>query len=167
MIQYTELAKKAVEKYVKEGKKIEPTKMTGKKAGVFVTIEKDGEFRACIGTFLPVEEDISKEIVRNAVAAATEDYRLGPVIKDELPSLSYSVYILEEPELISSIEDLNPREYGIIVRSNSTKTGLLLPGLEGIETANKQILLACQKASINPETEDFLIYRFRAEKHED
>lgn len=166
-MKYTELAKKAVEKYVKEGQKIEPPEEVGKKAGVFVTIEKKGEFRSCIGTFLPVEQDISKEIVRNSIAAATEDYRTGPITEGELPLLLYTVYILDEPELIRTIEDLDPQKYGIIVKSNSAKTGLLLPGLEEIETVNDQILIACQKANINPEKEDFLIYRFKAEKHED
>mgnify|MGYP001225206336 CR=1 FL=1 len=85
---YVELAKKTVEEYVKMGKispipeKI-PAAMQ-KKAGVFVSIKKKGQLRGCIGTFLPATENIYTEIVRNAIAAATEDPRFPPVDSTEL-----------------------------------------------------------------------------------
>jgi AmmeMemoRadiSam system protein A len=166
-MKYTELARKAVEEYIKEGKRIEPPEVIGRKAGIFVTIEKEGEFRACIGTFFPSKEDVSKEIINNSIAAATQDYRLGPITEDELPLLSYTVYVLDEPELAKSVEDLDPQKYGVVVKGNFAKIGLLLPGLKEVDTVNDQILLACQKGGINPEIEDFLIYRFQAEKYED
>jgi uncharacterized protein (TIGR00296 family) len=96
------LAKRSVETFIKEGKIIEspedlPKEFLERKAGVFVTIEKNGELRGCIGTYLPIRENITKEVIHNAIAAATEDWRFGPVQKEELPYLSYTVYILSEP----------------------------------------------------------------------
>ena len=44
------------------------------------------------------------------------------------------------------------------------KAGLLLPDLEGIDTIEKQISIACQKGGINPEKEKIIIYRFSVEK---
>jgi len=179
--------KQAVENYVREGKVISPPadlpeEFLKRRAGTFVTIEKAGQLRGCIGTYLPTKENIAEEIIFNAIAAATEDYRFGPIQKEELPHLSYTVYILSEPELIKDIKELNPKKFGIIVktipisRANGTdvvfnghsvpKSGLLLPDLEGIDTVEKQISIACQKAGIDPTKEKILIYKFSAEKYQ-
>jgi len=174
---YVLLARQAIENYIKEGKIISPTTDLAEefliqgRAGTFVTIEKNGNLRGCIGTYLPTRKNIAEEIIYNAIAAATEDYRFEPIKKEELPELTYTVYILNEPELIKDIKGLNPKKYGIIVKTvpNShfvAKTGLLLPDLEGVDTIEKQISIACQKASINPLKEKILIYRFTVEKFE-
>ncbi len=163
------LAKLAVEKYIKEKEVISPPsdlprEFLEKKAGVFVTIEKNGNLRACIGTYLPTRESIAEETIRNAIAAATEDWRFGPIQKQELPFLSYIVYILSPPEPVKEIEELDPKKYGIVVRSG-LKTGLLLPDLEGVDTVEKQILIACQKAGIEPAKEKLSLYRFTVQKY--
>lgn len=207
MNQYVLLAKNAVETYIKEGRVIEPAKglpdefsrgeideLLTKKAGVFVTIEKNktlrgaprGErqrvLRGCIGTYLPAKENIAQEIICNAIAAAAEDYRFSPIREQELPKLFYTVYILNKPELVKDISELNPKKYGILVKSQSfsagsdvifdpspsvhCKSGLLLPDLDGIDTQEQQISIACQKANINPQTEKIIIYKFTVEKFE-
>lgn len=180
------LAKKAVESYIKEGKIIEPPKdfpeeFLKRRAGTFVTIEKDGQLRGCIGTYLPTKVNIAEEVIRNAIGAATEDYRLGPIQEKELSSLSYIVYILSYPEPVKDIKELDPKKFGIIVKTwpfvypdqeNVTfngvvppKTGLLLPNLEGVETVEQQISIACQKGGINPLKEKIFIYKFTVEEY--
>jgi len=179
-----ELVKKTVETYINEGKIISPPddlpkEFLKRKAGTFVTIEKNGNLRGCIGTYLPTRKHIAEEIIYNSIAAATEDYRFGPVENEELPYLSYTVYILNEPELVKDIKELDPKKYGIIVKtvpiSSSgdvvfdghfvAKTGLLLPDLEGVDTIEKQISIACQKGGIDPAREKILIYKFTVEKY--
>lgn len=167
---YTRLAKMAVENYIKEGKVITPPKdapgeLLNKKAGVFVTITKNGDLRGCIGTYLPTKDNIAKEIISNAILAATEDDRFGSVKIEELPNLSYTVYILDKPEPIKNIDELDPQKYGIIVQSGF-KSGLLLPGLEDIDSREKQIFYACQKAGIDPQVDPISIYKFKAQKYE-
>ena len=120
---YVELTKQAVETYIKEGKIISPplglpSEILNIKSGTFVTVKKNNELRGCIGTYLPTRENIAQEIIHNAVAAATEDYRFGPIQKEELPSLSYTVYILDLPELVKDIKELDPKIYGIIVKTS-------------------------------------------------
>lgn len=183
---YVELAKRAVEIYIKERKIIEPPldlpeEFLKRKSGTFVTIKKGAELRGCIGTYLPTKENIAKEIISNAIASATEDYRFRPIEKEELPFLNYTVYILNPPEIVNNISELNPKKYGIIVRTTSIsfpgtevvfnghtgpKSGLLLPDLEGVDTIEKQLSIACQKAGIEPEKEKLIIYKFTAEKYE-
>ena len=182
------LAKIAVENYIEKEEIVLPPEdlpeeFLTRKAGTFVTIKKPEDYlRGCIGTYLPTQENIAKEVIRNAIVAATEDYRFGPVQEEELSSLSYVVYILEEPELIKDPKNLNPKKYGIIVRTVPTtslngkdilfngrsplKSGLLLPGLEDIDTPKKQITIACQKGGIDPEKEKVLVYRFNVEKYD-
>jgi AmmeMemoRadiSam system protein A len=166
---YTSLAKKAIENYIKQGKEISPPdnlpkKLLEQKAGVFVTIKKDNKLRGCIGTYMSTEANIAQEIIVNAIAAATKDYRFNPVQEKELPHLSYSVSILSEPEEIQDFKKLDPKKYGIIVKSNK-KTGLLLPDLEGIDTIKKQIVNACKKANIDPSKESLLIYKFTVKEY--
>jgi len=183
-----ELAKLAVESYVKEGKVIGvpadlPNEFLKKRAGTFVTIEKDGELRGCIGTYLPTRINIAEEVIHNAVAAATEDYRFGPIEEKELSSLSYTVYILSYPEPVKNLKALDPKKFGIIVKTGPFafpdqenavfngvvpyKTGLLLPDLEGIETVEQQLSLACQKGRIDPQKEKIFIYRFTVVKYQE
>ena len=87
------LAESAIGNYIKEKKVISvpfdfPKEFLERRAGTFVTIEKNGELRGCIGTYLPTRINIAEEIIRNAIAAATEDYRFGPISTEELPDLS-------------------------------------------------------------------------------
>ncbi len=167
---YTTLAKLAVETYIKDNKIIDPPKNLPqefllKKAGAFVTILENGNLKGCIGTYLPTRENIAQEIIHNAITAATEDYRFNSVTENDLDNLSYEVYILEKPEKIKNISELDPLKYGVLVKSNTGKSGLLLPDLEGLNTTEKQLEAVCVKAGINPELENIEIYKFEAKKY--
>ena len=154
-----------------------PKEFLEKRSGTFVTIEKKEKLRGlprsepkvllrgCIGTYLPTRENIAQEIIQNAIAAATEDYRFGPIQEKELSSLSYTVYILSYPEPVKNINELDPKKYGIIVKTE-TKTGLLLPDLDGVDTIEKQLSITCQKGGIDPLGEKIFIYRFTVEKYQ-
>jgi AMMECR1 domain-containing protein len=72
---------------------------------------------------------------------------------------------LEEPVKIKSMEELNPKKYGIIVKS-SLKSALLLPDLEGIDTVEEQFSLVCRKGGINPELEEISIFKFEVKKYD-
>ncbi len=165
---YIALAKSAVETYIKQGKIISPPldlpkEFFERKSGVFITIENNNQLRGCIGTYLATKENIAKEIIANAIAAATRDYRFAPITTEELPHLSYTVYLLNEPELVKNIKELNPKKYGVLVKSG-LKSGLLLPDLEGVNRVEQQLSIACQKAGINPDREKIVVYRFTVEK---
>ena len=124
----------------------------------FVTLEKQGQLRGCIGTILPTQPDATTEIIRNAVSAAAGDPRFPRVQPQELVELEISVDILTPPELIESLSELDPRRYGVIVRRGN-RSGLLLPDLEGVDTVTEQVDIACRKAGIHP-GEPLEMYRF-------
>ncbi len=185
---YVLLAKQAVETYTKEGKIIEPSKdlpedLLKRTAGVFVTINKSNELRGCIGTYLPTKINIAEEIIHNAISASTEDYRFEQIKEEDLPYLSYDVYILNYPEPVKDKKELDPKKYVVIVKTGPFtfpdeeessfegdipyKTGLLLPDLEGVNTPEEQIYIACQKGGIDYKIEKLFIYKFSVEKYEE
>ena len=162
-----DLARKSIETYVREGKTVTipgplPSEMSGK-AGVFVSVKKHGELRGCIGTYMPSCDSIGTEIIMNAISAATKDPRFQPVREDELDDLTYSVDILSCPEKVKELSELEPRKYGIIVVSGHRR-GLLLPDLEGVDTAEEQLRITRLKAGILPRDE-VEIYRFEVKRY--
>lgn len=165
---YTALARKTLEMYVTSGMIIDvpdvlPAEMAERKAGVFVSIKKNGRLRGCIGTIMPTRENIAAEIIQNAISAGTRDPRFDPVEEDELDSLVYSVDVLGDAEPISSIDELDVKRYGVIVRAGR-RSGLLLPDLEGIDTPQQQVAIALQKAGIKPD-EKYTMERFEVIRH--
>ncbi|MCG0275773.1 MAG: AmmeMemoRadiSam system protein A [Thermosediminibacteraceae bacterium] len=165
---YVKLARESLETYVKTGKVLKvpeglPREMIEERAGVFVSIKKRGQLRGCIGTIMPTRKNIAEEIIRNAISAGCEDPRFFPVKPEELPELIYSVDVLTPPEPIDSPDKLDPKRYGVIVKKGS-RTGVLLPDLEGIDTVEEQIQIALRKAGIRP-TEDYELFRFEVIRH--
>ncbi|MDP3051465.1 MAG: AMMECR1 domain-containing protein, partial [Eubacteriales bacterium] len=110
------------------------------------------------------KDSVVEEVLDNAVSAGTRDPRFFPVRPEELNELDYSVDVLGEPEPVSGIDELDPKRYGVIV-SRGRQVGLLLPDLEGIDTAEEQVEIARQKAGIAPgakvKLERFLVTRYK------
>jgi AmmeMemoRadiSam system protein A len=161
------LAKETVETYIKTGKKPSPpadlTPEMKEKAGVFVSIHKKGELRGCIGTFEPQEKNVASEVIANAVSSATRDPRFPAIAAGELKDLDYSVDVLTEPEPVKDESQLDPKKYGVIVECGWRK-GLLLPDLEGVDTAEYQIDICRQKGGIGPD-EPVKLYKFEVKRY--
>ncbi len=165
---YAKLARTAIERYVTTGKMPTldedwPKAFFTKKAGVFVTIHKDGEIRGCMGSIRPMRKNLGSEIIASAVASASLDSRFPKVRKEELPLLSIAVDVLSSPIPILSVTDLDPKVYGVVVEYGE-KRGALLPDMPGIKTPEEQVLTAMYKAGI-PEKEDVALYRFSSTRH--
>ena len=128
-----------------------------------MSLHKHGQLRGCIVTIAPVRKSLAEEVIRNGVAAATEDPRFAPVRPEELPFLEYSVDVLGEPEPVDNLEELDPTRYGVIV-TRGHRRGLLLPDLEGVDTVFDQIAIAKQKAGIRPD-EQVHLERFEVVRH--
>ncbi len=160
------LARQTVESYVKEGKVpqvTEPTPEMRERAGVFVSIHKEGELRGCIGTFEPVTGNVAEEVIANAVSSATRDPRFPPVTPGELEDLEYSVDVLTRPEPVEGPEALDCKKYGVIAQCG-WRRGLLLPDLEGVDSVDYQIAICRQKAGIHPD-EPVKLYRFEVKRY--
>ena len=164
----TGLARKSIEYYLVHRKLLPvpdqvPLELFSRKAGVFICLKIRGQLRGCIGTFHPQLDNLVLEIIHNAVSAAIEDPRFPRVSMKELTSIEISVDILTPPEPISSPEELDPRQYGVIVQRQGRR-GLLLPDIEGIDTVEEQIRIARIKAGIRP-GEAVELFRFRVDRY--
>lgn len=166
--EYVTLARMTIESFVAGGvkppvpKNLEAALYTEKK-GAFVSIKKEGQLRGCIGTIEPVRDCLAEEIIENAISAATRDPRFPPIDPTELKKLEISVDVLSPPEDISGKDQLDVKEYGVIV-SKGFRRGLLLPNLEGVDSVDKQISIALEKAGIRPD-EGYTMQRFKVVRH--
>jgi len=165
-----EIAREAVEVYVKEGRIIEVEEenpFLNKHLGAFVTLKKHGKLRGCIGVFEP---DIPLyQVVRDmAIAAATKDNRFFPVSKDELGELEYEISVLSPLRKVDSWREIEIGKHGVQIRKG-LRSGVFLPQ---VATENNWDLdtfmstLCVQKVGLpadcwkDPETE---IYVFTAQ----
>ena len=165
------LARRTIETFVREGKTIEPpqelTPDMEQQAGVFVSLhDTQDSLRGCIGTFLPTQDNVAREVIQNAISAATQDPRFPPLMPEELEGLKVKVDVLSAPEPASGPEDLDVRRYGVIVQSKEGwhRRGLLLPDLEGVDTVEEQIRICRLKAGIGP-SEPIKLLRFEVKRH--
>lgn len=164
-----ELARRTVETFVREGRVpevplVDGDSLLGQPAACFVSIKTvEQDLRGCIGTVEPTRTTLAEELIHNAISAATRDPRFLPVSVSELPRLRYSVDVLSPPEP-TQFKDLNPKTYGLIVEDRRGRRGLLLPDLEGVETAEQQFQITARKAGISPGAEVNL-YRFRVRRY--
>ncbi|MBK5224989.1 MAG: AmmeMemoRadiSam system protein A [Thermoleophilia bacterium] len=134
-------------------------------AACFVSIKKDGNLRGCIGTLEPAEKDLGQEILRNAQSAAFGDPRFPGVTAEEFDHLNFSVDVLSKPEEVDSAGELDCKRYGVIV-SCEYRRGVLLPDLEGVDSIEHQLGIACQKAGIDPK-DKFAIQRFTVSRFDE
>jgi uncharacterized protein (TIGR00296 family) len=174
-----ELARKAVEEYLKSRKTISAPGNTSEKllrpCGVFVTINsiKDGEkeLRGCIGYPYPTTS-LVQAVIESAISSATRDPRFYPLSLSELDNVVFEVSVLTPPQLI---EAKKPTEHpskikvgkdGLIVERGMFK-GLLLPQVPvECEWDEEEFLCqCCIKAGLPPDNwllEGTRVYRFQA-----
>ncbi len=166
---YVQLARKTVESYILHRQRPQipadlPPEMTERRAGAFVSIHEHGKLRGCIGTISAVQDSLAKEIIENAISAATRDPRFDEIRADELPWLEINVDVLGEAEPIQSPAELDVKRYGVIV-TKGRKRGLLLPDLDGVDTVEQQIAIAKSKAGIAEWDNRVELQRFEVVRH--
>jgi len=132
-----------------------------RRAGAFVSLHRLGRLRGCIGTISPTKPTLGEEVAHNVLEAAFEDPRFEALSAEEFGDLEMSVDVLHPAEP-ATIDDLDPKRYGVIVTAGYRR-GLLLPDLDGVDDTATQLDIALQKAGIRPD-EDFSIQRFRVDR---
>jgi len=154
------IARRAIASWLEGGVRFAAAHPGAPSAPVFVTLRtKDGNLRGCIGSLVAIEADVASETARSAVLAATRDPRFQPVCADELCGLRIEVSVLMECEPVSSLEDLDPARWGVVVADHTGRRGLLLPEVPGIESAAAQVEIARRKAGV-PEGAPVTLWRF-------
>ena len=137
------------------------------KGAAFVTLNKDGKLRGCMGSVVPIQ-GIARNIAENAYAAAMEDSRFTPLQPDELAETSVTISLLTgfEPIIYKNEADLLtklvPGTDGVVIRSGS-RQAVFLPSVWK-EIPDKQAFLNNLKfkAGMNPSywSNKIKVYRF-------
>ncbi len=102
------------------------------KRGVFVTLNKHGALRGCIGSLVG-QESIINGVRRHALNAAFHDARFPPVTADEVPDLRIDISILSEPRPLAYsdgddlLKKLQPQVDGVILRAPGGAGATFLP----------------------------------------
>jgi uncharacterized protein (TIGR00296 family) len=144
--------------------------------GVFVTLNKSGELRGCIGYPEPVMP-LLNALIDASISAATRDPRFNPLTSGELDEIHVEVSVLTKPEII---EVKNPSEYvenvkigddGLIIEMGPYK-GLLLPHVatEWNWSTEEFLSNTCMKAGLSPDcwlSGEARIYKFGSQIFEE
>jgi AmmeMemoRadiSam system protein A len=136
-----------------------------RRAPVFVTLRQreDGELRGCIGSLQPLTDDLVAEVADRAVAAAFDDSRFPPLAPGELERIEIEISVLSPAEPVASPAELDPARFGVIVSDAIGRRGVLLPGIDGIHDAARQVAVARRKAGI-PDGVQLRLARFTVER---
>jgi len=159
------LAKTAAEHYIKtltppQLSPQQPPDLLIQRACYVYLYQKPGQrLRAVFGRPLPQYSHLAEEITVNTITAIIQAKHIK-LRRSDLPSMSYSVAVLEAVQRINDYHHLDPYRYGLYLRSDQSKTSVILPQRPGIETAQDQFATALREAGINLRQEAISLYRF-------
>ena len=152
------LARQAIEKYLSENRRLKaeeahvPARFEEDR-GVFVTLNKHGNLRGCIGYPYPVFK-LKDAIIDAAISAAVSDPRFPPVTKEEFEDIVIELTILTMPQVLKAKPKDLPKQieigrHGLIVKKGMYQ-GLLLPQVatEYEWSAEEFLCQTCWKAGL-------------------
>lgn len=143
------------------------------KRAAFVTIEKNGELRGCIGHLWP-KEALYLSVIENARNAAFRDPRFPPLRREELKEIEIEVSVLDVPEKMSfeGWEDLLSKieegKDGIILVYGSRRATFLPQVWEKLPEKTLFLERLCLKAGLPKDCwkwNDIEVYRYRVKAY--
>lgn len=119
------------------------------KAGAFVTVEKRGHLRGCIG-YIEAREPLYKTVIMAARSAALNDDRFGPLQPDELNEIELEISVLSTFSRVENINDIMVGTHGLMIESGFYH-GLLLPQVATEYQWDRITFIeqTCHKAGLN------------------
>lgn len=139
--------------------------------GVFVTLNKEGKLRGCIGFPYPVKP-LAEAVVEAAKAAAFQDPRFKPLEEREMDKINIEISVLTLPQEIRQkgfdiLKEIKIGQDGLIIQFSGF-SGLLLPqvALEYKLNALQFLEATCNKAGLPPSVwlnPNCRIFKFQAQ----
>ena len=171
-----EIARVTIEKRVK-GEDVPKFDVTSEvleeNRGAFVTINKRGQLRGCIGYIEPIKP-LHETVREMAESAALKDPRFSPVTENELKDLEIEISALTPLRKIDDIREIEVGLHGIYIKKGYS-SGLLLPQVATEYGWDRNTFLehTCMKAGLptdawrEKDTEIFIFSAdiFSEEKH--
>jgi len=123
-----EIARKAIETYLKTGKTIEVKETDPvllKELGAFVTLKEKGRLRGCIGNIIG-QKPLYLTVRDMAIEAAVSDPRFTRLETQELKNIEIEVSVLSPLEKIDSVDKIKLGKHGVLIRKGFA-SGVFLP----------------------------------------
>jgi AmmeMemoRadiSam system protein A len=94
-------------------------------AAVFVTLNKEGQLRGCIGT-VEARQPMIEAVAELARSSAAEDPRFPPVRPAEVVKLDIDISVLTPAQRVKDVSEIEIGTHGLIIQDGHCR-GLLLP----------------------------------------
>lgn len=136
----------------------------------FVTLEKDGDLRGCVGTLYP-RRPLVEDVVNNAFSAAFRDPRFPPLERQELLRLKLHISRLTQPEPLEVasreelLQRLVPGEDGLVVEDGWRRATFLPQVWASLPDPEEFLSHLMKKAGLPPDhwSATLRAYRYRVE----
>jgi len=164
-----EIARRSIASVLREGKPLtvrpeDYPEALRRKAGVFVTLKKNGKLRGCIG-YISAVKPLVQAVADVAVKSATQDFRFRPVREEELQKLEIEISVLSPFVPVSDPESIVVGRDGLYIMKGA-RSGILLPQVPVEQGWDRKTFLeqTCRKAGLPPDSwKDARLYRFTAQ----
>ncbi len=123
-----EIARASINTYLDAGKKMdinETDPVLKQEMGAFVTLNKHGELRGCIGN-LSAREPLYLTVRNMAVEAAVDDPRFKPLTLLEFKDVEIEISVLSPLKKVDSADKIELGKHGVLVRKGY-QSGVFLP----------------------------------------
>jgi AmmeMemoRadiSam system protein A len=123
------------------------------RGGTFVTLQKKGTLRGCIGTLAPTES-LAENVRQNAVNAAFRDPRFPPLEPEELDEIVIEVSVLTPPAPLTYanaddlLDRLRPGIDGVILRKGAASATFLPQVWKQLNRSEDFLAHLCLKAGL-------------------
>ncbi len=119
--------------------------------GAFVTLEKDGELRGCIGHISP-DAPLARQVAAMAIQAAFNDPRFDQLRLSELREIKIEISALTPPVAVKGPDEIVLGRDGVILRKGD-KAAVFLPQVAGEQGWNREQMLdnLAVKAGLPPD----------------
>lgn len=135
-------------------------------SGAFVTLEKHGELRGCIGSIHAVAA-LVQSVSTSAINAAFRDPRFEPVAREEMDEIAIEISVMSPIVTVRDFGEIVVGRDGLIVTKDG-RAGLLLPQVATEYGWDRDTFLrhTCLKAGLPPDawrSAECRVERFSAE----
>ena len=163
------LARRSIEAALEGRRPPSPERMTpalATECGAFVTLEKNGALRGCIG-YVRAYRPLSQTVSEMAVQAALHDPRFPPVTAGELDDITIEISVLSPLVPVNDVSEIEVGRDGLVIQDGG-RSGLLLPQVATDHGWDTRTFLehTCMKAGLPPDAwrqEGVNVLRFTAD----